>query len=98
MTTTTELRLPTPVELYAVENAMSTVYNELERLTRLVVRSSKEDGSPAVPTYENIGHLYLFAEHMKTDAEQVTDRANEILGALMDLDSIRAETEANGAS
>ena len=93
MTTATEVRLPTLTELKAVENALGTVYGEVERLAALVqevVRCWEEEGhgSAALPTYAEIGQLFLFADGLRIGAEQIVARADEITAVQANLGSI----------
>jgi hypothetical protein len=97
MTTDTEVRLPTLTELKAVETALGTVYGEIVRLTTLVqevVRCWEEEGHgwAVLPTYAEIGHLFLFADGLRIDAKQILARADEITGLQANLGSIVAMT------
>jgi hypothetical protein len=95
MPTDTEVRLPTLTELKAVENALGTVYSEIERLAALVqevARCWEEEGhvGAVLPTYAEIGQLFLFADALRIDAKQIVARADEITSLQANLGSIAA--------
>jgi hypothetical protein len=51
-----------------------------------------------LPTHEQIGYLYLFAHYSQMQAEQLRNRADEILEALPWLYSITEDTAAKAAA
>jgi hypothetical protein len=76
-----------------VETALQTAYDELERLARSlqdVVSAYNEGTTPhPLPTYEDVGRLYLFAELVRDgSAAQIIDRANDLLELLPTFDNM----------
>lgn len=71
--------LPSPAELDAVDEALETGYNALERLA---LRLAAAERAEVDPTLAEMGALYVKAKDIETQIGQMGDRLHEIKRSL----------------